>query len=110
MRNKRTSPKKNGLPKQFAQFAPKKSNAAKKEQFKQEKRKWKKEREDFFDEKRGRKSNTSRQMTGGEFKNAANSNERFPDKKNFDTGKNSGGNRLQIKKRANVLFFYLHFF
>lgn len=41
MRNKRTSPKKNGLPKQFAQFAPKKSNAAKKEQFKQEKRKWK---------------------------------------------------------------------
>lgn len=103
MRNKRTSPKKNGLPKQFAQFAPKKSNAVKKEQFKQEKRKWKKEREDFFDEKRGRKSNTSRQMTGGEFKNAANSNERFPDKKNFDTGKNSGGNRLQIKKRADQL-------
>jgi len=56
MKSKKTSPQKSGLPKQFAQFAPKKSNAAKKEQFKQEKRKWKKEREDFFDEKRGRKS------------------------------------------------------
>ncbi len=56
MKSKKTSPQKSGLPKQFAQFSPKKSNAAKKEQFKQEKRKWKKEREDFFDEKRGRKS------------------------------------------------------
>jgi len=36
----------------FGQFAKKKSNAAIKEQFKQEKRKWKKEREDFFDKKK----------------------------------------------------------
>lgn len=36
----------------FGQFAKKKSNAAIKEQFKQEKRKWKKEREEFFDRKR----------------------------------------------------------
>ena len=36
----------------FSKFAPKKSNAAIKEQFKQEKRKWKKEREEFFDKKR----------------------------------------------------------
>jgi 23S rRNA pseudouridine2605 synthase len=36
----------------FNKFAKKKSNAAIKEQFKQEKRKWKKEREDFFNEKR----------------------------------------------------------
>jgi len=36
----------------FGQFTKKKSNAAIKEQFKQEKRKWKKEREDFFDKKK----------------------------------------------------------
>lgn len=36
----------------FAKFAGKKSNAAKKEAFRQEKRKWKKEREAFFDRKR----------------------------------------------------------
>lgn len=39
-------------PAQFDKFAKKKSNAAIKEQFRQEKRKWKKEREDFFDKKR----------------------------------------------------------
>ena len=37
---------------QFGKFAKKKSNAAIKEQFKQEKRKWKKEREDFFEKKK----------------------------------------------------------
>jgi len=36
----------------FGQFTKKKSNAAIKEQFKQEKRKWKKEREEFFDKKK----------------------------------------------------------
>ncbi len=36
----------------FSKFAPKKSNAAIKEQFKQEKRKWKKEKEEFFEKKR----------------------------------------------------------
>ncbi len=36
----------------FTKFAPKKSNAAIKEQFRQEKRKWKKEREEFFEKKR----------------------------------------------------------
>jgi 23S rRNA pseudouridine2605 synthase len=40
----------------FDKFAKRKSNAAIKEQFKQEKRKWKKEREDFFDKKRSLKS------------------------------------------------------
>src|SRR6185295_12382430 len=39
----------------FTKFAKKKSNAAIKEQFKQEKRKVKKEREDFFNEKRAAK-------------------------------------------------------
>lgn len=39
-------------PSQFGKFAAKKSNAAIKEQFKQEKRKWKKEREAFFDKQR----------------------------------------------------------
>jgi len=36
----------------FSQFAKRKSNAAIKEQFKQEKRKWKKEKEEFFEKKR----------------------------------------------------------
>lgn len=36
----------------FGKFTKKKSNAAIKEQFKQEKRKWKKEREEFFEKKR----------------------------------------------------------
>jgi len=36
----------------FDKFVKKKSNAAIKEQFKQEKRKWKKEREEFFDKKK----------------------------------------------------------
>jgi 23S rRNA pseudouridine2605 synthase len=37
---------------QFDKFKPKKSNAAIKEQFKQEKRKWKKEREEYFEKKK----------------------------------------------------------
>ena len=35
----------------FDKFKPKKSNAAIKEQFKQEKRKYKKEKEEFFEKK-----------------------------------------------------------
>jgi len=50
---------KKNSPGHFDKFAKKKSNAAIKEQFKQDKRKWKKEREDFFEKKklegRGRK-------------------------------------------------------
>jgi 23S rRNA pseudouridine2605 synthase len=45
----------------FCKFAKKKSNAAIKEQFKQEKRKWKKEREEFFEKKRNRSGVRSRQ-------------------------------------------------
>jgi 23S rRNA pseudouridine2605 synthase len=45
----------------FSKFAPKKSNAAIKEQFKQEKRKWKKEREDFFEKKRSQSGVRSRE-------------------------------------------------
>jgi len=48
-------------PAPFSQFTRKKSNAAIKEQFKQEKRKWKKEREDFFNEKRKQAAVDSRQ-------------------------------------------------
>src|SRR5258708_7627134 len=43
----------------FDKFAKKKSNAAIKEQFKQEKRKWKKEREEFFEKKRSAKAGSS---------------------------------------------------
>lgn len=41
----------------FSKFSPKKSNAAIKEKFKQEKRQWKKEREEFFDRKRNKADN-----------------------------------------------------
>jgi 23S rRNA pseudouridine2605 synthase len=44
----------------FGKFAKKKSNAAIKEQFKQEKRKVKKEREEYFDKKRAEKSGNNR--------------------------------------------------
>ena len=47
----------------FDKFAKKKSNAAIKEQFKQEKRKWKKEREDFFEKKRSLKSGAGIQQS-----------------------------------------------
>jgi 23S rRNA pseudouridine2605 synthase len=53
---------KKNAPGHFDKFAKKKSNAAIKEQFKQEKRKWKKDRDDFFEKKkseaRGQKSET----------------------------------------------------
>lgn len=45
----------------FGKFAKKKSNAAIKEQFKQEKRKWKKEREEFFEKKRNQSGAGSRE-------------------------------------------------
>ena len=49
----------------FSKFSQKKSNAAIKEQFKQEKRKWKKEREEYFEKKkaevRGQKSTAPQQ-------------------------------------------------
>ena len=41
----------------FSKFSTKKSNAAIKEQFKQEKRQWKKEREEFFEQKRNKANN-----------------------------------------------------
>ncbi|MGQ0739333.1 MAG: pseudouridine synthase [Bacteroidota bacterium] len=45
----------------FSKFAPKKSNAAIKEQFKQEKRKFKKEREEYFEKKRSQSGVRSRE-------------------------------------------------
>ena len=52
---------KKNSPGHFDKFAKKKSNAAIKEQFKQEKRKWKKEREVFFEKKKLNKSLNSEQ-------------------------------------------------
>src|SRR5437868_4091896 len=52
---KKSSPRK-GPANNFSKFSQKKSNAAIKEQFKQEKRKWKKEREEYFDKKRSEKA------------------------------------------------------
>jgi 23S rRNA pseudouridine2605 synthase len=49
---KKSSPNKAGTAGKFGKFTKKKSNAAIKEGFRQEKRKWKKERADFFDKKR----------------------------------------------------------
>ncbi len=48
----------------FSKFAPKKSNAAVKEQFKQEKRKVKKEREEYFDKKRAETRAQSAEAVG----------------------------------------------
>jgi 23S rRNA pseudouridine2605 synthase len=56
---KKSSPNKSGHASNFDKFAKKKSNAAIKEQFKQEKRKWKKEREEFFEKKRSAKAESS---------------------------------------------------
>jgi 23S rRNA pseudouridine2605 synthase len=53
----------------FSKFGQKKSNAAIKEQFKQEKRKWKKEREAFFDKK---KQESRAQSTGTNPRSAGN--------------------------------------
>jgi len=62
---KKSSPQKKGAPKQFSKFSQKKNNAAIKEQFKQEKRKWKKEREEFFDKKRQESGTRSREPGAG---------------------------------------------
>lgn len=51
-------------PAQFSQFTKKKSNAAVKEQFRQEKRKAKKEREEYFNEKRRQLTVSSRSQPG----------------------------------------------
>jgi 23S rRNA pseudouridine2605 synthase len=48
----------------FGKFIKKKSNAAVKEQFKQEKRKWKKEREDFFEKKKAETRRPQQADTG----------------------------------------------
>ena len=50
---------------QFDKFTKKKSNAAIKEGFKQEKRKWKKEREEYFDKQKQAASLKSRQAAEG---------------------------------------------
>lgn len=49
------------IPEQFSRFTKRKSNAAIKEQFKQEKRKIKKEREEYFDKKRNESGVGSRE-------------------------------------------------
>jgi 23S rRNA pseudouridine2605 synthase len=46
----------------FDKFKSQKSNAARKEQFKQERRKWKKEREEFFDKKRAQQRQTEKEV------------------------------------------------
>jgi len=48
----------------FEKFARKKSNAAIKEQFKQEKRKWKKEKQAFFEQKKAEKAGTLNKQEG----------------------------------------------
>jgi 23S rRNA pseudouridine2605 synthase len=58
---KKSSPHKPGQAGKFGKFTKKKSNAAIKEGFKQEKRKWKKEREEFFDKKRQQSATGSQQ-------------------------------------------------
>ena len=49
----------------FDKFHKKKSNAAIKEEFRQEKKKWKKEREEYFDKKRSQRSEVGSQNSKG---------------------------------------------
>ena len=49
---------------QFDKFTKKKSNAAIKEQFRQEKRKFKKEREEYFDKKKAEVRNQRSEVRG----------------------------------------------
>src|SRR5215831_16250990 len=65
---KNASGRKSEQARNFDKFAKKKSNAAIKEQFKQEKRKWKKERDEFFEKKRN--SLESRGQSNSEPKNS----------------------------------------
>jgi 23S rRNA pseudouridine2605 synthase len=56
----------------FSKFTKKKSNAAIKEQFKQEKRAWKKEREDFFEKKKASRRGIGSQQPDDTRKGGAN--------------------------------------
>src|SRR5690242_416686 len=60
---------KKNSPGQFDKFSKKKSNAAIKEHFKQEKRKWKKEREDFFEKKKLEARGVKPEMSPGSSSN-----------------------------------------
>lgn len=101
MKNKNTPPKKSGVPGQFSRFANKKTNAAIKEQFKQEKRRWKKEREDFFDEKRAKKTETSSRNFSNRTRTVGNFNQR--NENNFSRGSKpvKSGNGGSEKKAAS---------
>ena len=60
---------KKNSPGQFDKFSKKNSNAAIKEHFKQEKRKWKKEREDFFEKKKLEARGVKPEMSPGSSSN-----------------------------------------
>lgn len=81
---KKSTPNKAGKANHFSKFAPKKSNAAIKEQFKQEKRKWKKEREEFFDKQRNESRVRSQEPVVGSqqpisgYQKPATSNQQMP--------------------------------
>lgn len=61
---------KKSTPNSFGKFSGKKSNAARKEEFKQQRRKVKKEREDFFDEKRAAKNRTNTDNRSSNFRDS----------------------------------------
>jgi len=67
---KNTGPQKATASHQFNKFTTRKSNAAIKEQFKQEKRKWKKEREEFFEKKRSQKQGSSGSVEKSQLSNS----------------------------------------
>ena len=55
---------------QFEKFFPKKSNAAIKEGFRQEKKKWKKEREEYFIEKKRSQRSEARNLNDPQLSNS----------------------------------------
>lgn len=63
----------------FEKFARKKSNAAVKEQFRQEKRQWKKEREEYFEKKRAESGVGSRKSGGKNYSRTIDTRLQTPD-------------------------------
>jgi 23S rRNA pseudouridine2605 synthase len=91
----------------FDKFKPKKSNAAIKESFRQEKRKVKKEREEYFEQKRAevRKQKTeggANRVHGSKYKAPGTRNNEGADKQVKGNRPQTTGNKQQVNKRQEA--------
>jgi 23S rRNA pseudouridine2605 synthase len=101
MKNKRTSPKKNGLPKQFAQFAPKKVMLQKKRSLSKKKESGKRKEKTSLMKKEEENQTQADKRIVANLKIMQVSVKGSLVRKILIPEKSSGGNRLQIKKRAD---------